>query len=265
MLWSLGRRDLEATIERMGADSAETALRPETAPEDPDAGITDIAYEKGSFFLRTLEEAAGRERFDPFLRSWFDEHAFRSVTSEHFLAYLEAELLEPAGLAANELDIETWVYGPGLPANAPQPDAARFDAVAAERGRFLAGTPAADLAVEGWSTHEWLEFLRGLPEDLSSGQMADLDSAFALTDSRNSEIRFFWYLRAIATDYQPAYPKLAEFLTEQGRRKFVAPLFAALAESEEGKQRAMEIYEEARPGYHPLTQGTVDRDLGWEG
>jgi len=265
MLWSLGRRDLEATIERMGADDPQTALRPETPAEDPDAGITDIAYEKGSFFLRTLEEAAGRDRFDPFLRSWFDQHAFKSVTSEHFLAFLAAELLEPAGLSADDLQVDTWVYGPGLPDNAPRPDASRFAAVESERERFLAATPAAELAVEGWSTHEWLEFLRGLPDDLTAVQMADLDAAFALTDSRNSEIRFFWYLRAIATDYQPAYPKLEEFLIEQGRRKFIAPLFGALARTEEGKERAREIYGKARPGYHPLTQGSVDRILGWEG
>ena len=265
MLWSLGRRDLESTIERMGADDPQTALRPETPVDDPDAGITDIAYEKGSFFLRTLEEAAGRDRFDPFLRSWFDEHAFASATSEQFLAFLDERLLAPADLSADDLRVEAWVYGPGLPDNAPRAESQRFAAVAAERERLLAGTPAAGLEVDGWSTHEWLEFLRGLPDDLSADQMADLDAAFAFTASRNSEIRFRWYLRAIAADYAPAYPRLAEFLTEQGRRKFVAPLFGALARSEAGKRRAAEIYAAARPGYHPLTQGTVDRILEWEG
>jgi aminopeptidase N len=264
MLWALGRRDLDAAIERAGADDPHTALRVDLAGEDPDAGISDVAYEKGSLFLRMLEEAAGRERWDPFLRSWFDDHAFQSVTTEEFLAFLDEHLLAPTGLSADDLQIQAWVYGPGLPSNAPSVESAAFAAVAAQRDRFLAGTPAADLAVDGWSSHEWLELIRGLPADTTPEQMAALDAAFHLTDSGNSEIRFAWYMLGLRVGYQPVYPAVEDFLTAMGRTKFVAPLFATLARSDDGRAFADEIYRRARPTYHPLTRGAVDRILDWK-
>jgi hypothetical protein len=47
-----------------------------------------------------------------------------------------------------------------------------------------------------------------------------------------------------------------------GRRKFVAPLFETLvAEGEWGRPIARNIYQRARPGYHSVTTGTVDRLL----
>jgi leukotriene-A4 hydrolase len=52
-----------------------------------------LAYPKGAWFLRTLEQRAGRAVFDPFLRGWFDQHAFQSVTTEQFVAYLRSNLL----------------------------------------------------------------------------------------------------------------------------------------------------------------------------
>jgi hypothetical protein len=59
--------------------------------------------------------------------------------------------------------------------------------------------------------------------------------------------------------YEPALPALEQFLTSQGRRKFVRPLFAALMEQGAwGQGHARRIYARARPGYHPVTSGSVD-------
>ena len=56
---------------------------------DPDEGMNRIPYEKGALFLRTLEKAYGRARFDQFLRSYFDHFAFRSITTADFVAYIK--------------------------------------------------------------------------------------------------------------------------------------------------------------------------------
>jgi len=263
MLASLGGRDLADTIRSLGPASPATHLHLDLAGRDPDEGMTDVAYEKGYFFLRMLEEAVGRDRWDPFLRSWFDRQAFEPATAQGFLAYLDAQLLEPAGIDPASLHVEPWVYGPGLPPNHPEVDASRFAAVEAERDRFLAGTPAAELDTAGWTTHEWLHFLRGLPEELSRDRLADLDAAFGFTGSGNSEILAAWFLIAIANDYDPAYDALADFLRGMGRRKFLAPLYTALAGTEEGMARAKAIYAQARPGYHAISRGTIDEILGW--
>ena len=93
--------------------------------------------------------------------------------------------------------------------------------------------------------------------------MAELDAAFALTRAGNAEVVFQWLLLAVRHRYEPAYGRLEEFLTVQGRRKFLKPLYEELAKTPAGKERALAIYKAARPTYHPLSAETVDAVLGW--
>jgi aminopeptidase N len=89
---SLGWDDLQSTIAESGGPANKaTILHLDLAGSDPDAGMNDIAYEKGAAFLRTIEQAVGRERFDAYLRSYFDRHAFQPMTATLFLADLRAE------------------------------------------------------------------------------------------------------------------------------------------------------------------------------
>jgi leukotriene-A4 hydrolase len=111
---------------------------------------------------------------------------------------------------------------------------------------------------KGWTTQEWLHFLKSMPEALTSEQMSKLDNAFNFTKIGNSEIAFQWLMMSIRRDFKPADARLEEFLINIGRRKFVRPLFAALAKTTEGMKRACEIYAKSRQGYHPITQSTVD-------
>ncbi|NGZ99935.1 hypothetical protein G5V59_05910 [Nocardioides sp. W3-2-3] len=55
---------------------------------------------------------------------------------------------------------------------------------------------------------------------------------------------------------------LADFLTRHGRALYVRRVYDALASSEPGLARAREIYATARPTYHSVTQGVVDRIVG---
>ncbi len=58
--------------------------------------------------------------------------------------------------------------------------------------------------------------------------------------------------------YEPAYPRLEEFLTSQGRRKFLKPLYEELVKTAAGRERARRIYAKARPTYHPISAATID-------
>ncbi|HEY1008593.1 MAG TPA: M1 family aminopeptidase/hydrolase, partial [Daejeonella sp.] len=89
----LGYQGLQELVKEMGAKNEDTKLKANFDGRDPDEGVSDIAYEKGYSFLRTIEEAVGRKKFDSFLRSYFDSHAFNSVTTEEFLAYLDSNLI----------------------------------------------------------------------------------------------------------------------------------------------------------------------------
>ena len=53
------------------------------------------------------------------------------------------------------------------------------------------------------------------------------------------------------------------FLTQQGRRKFLTPLYKKLLEVDGGKDIARAIYTKARPMYHAVSRQTIDDVLKW--
>jgi hypothetical protein len=257
MLAALDRMQLVRVVGAMGADNPGTRLHLDLAGQDPDDGAGAVAYEKGRFFLTLLERAVGRQRLDAYLTRYFDTYAFQPMTSARFLADLRQHLLDPEQYEA--LGIEEWVYGTGLPDNLPEIDSTRFDRVDAQLASWLEGaTPASALETEGWTTHEWLRLLRGVPVDLDAGRLAELDRAFAFTESGNSEVLAAWFRLVIPADYRPAFPALERFLLRVGRNKFLGPLYGALAATPEHREWARSVYRRARPGYHPLTQRMVD-------
>ena len=259
MLEQLGRRELQDEMQGFADKPGETVLHIDLQGRDPDEGMTNIAYEKGAAFLRMLENAVGRERWDAYLRSYFDRHAFQPMTTEAFLADLRANLLREDPQLEQRLRIQEWVYQPGLPENATVPQSDAFTRVEAQAQAFAGGRPAASLATQGWSTQEWLHFLGALPETIPAARMANLDQAFGVTRTGNSEVLFAWLRKAIRNRYEPAMPALEQFLTSQGRRKFIRPLFQDLmAQGEWGQAFARRVYARARPLYHPVTASSVD-------
>jgi hypothetical protein len=258
---ALGWDDMQAAMEDAGgANAAATTLHIDLKGKDPDDGMTDIAYEKGALFLRTIEQAVGRERFDAYLRSYFDRHAFQPMTATLFLADLRKNLLKGEEALEAKLMLDEWVYKPGIPANAAKPDGQAFAAVDQAVKAYAAGGPTTAVPFAKWNTAERLRFLNSLPRELPQPRLSALDLAFGLSGIRNNEVLFAWLKLAIANRYQPAVPAAERFLTGMGRRKFVAPLFEALvAEGDWGKPIAQRIYARARPTYHPVTSGTVDK------
>jgi hypothetical protein len=256
-------QDLEQTVTEMGQASADTHLLLNLEGRDPDEAATKLAYEKGYFLLRLVEETVGREKFDAFLREYFDKHAFQSMTTHDFVKELKEKLLSKAAGAETRIDIDKWISGPGIPPNAPKVKSDAFQKVEEQVRAFEKGTEAKKLDTKKWSTHEWIHFLRALPASLSAKQMAQLDDAFGFTKSGNSEILHEWLMRSVELKYDPAYAALEAFLLRQGRRKFLKPLFQKLAESDEGMTRARKIYEKARPTYHSVSRGTIDTILKW--
>jgi leukotriene-A4 hydrolase len=261
MLEEIGLQDLRD--EMAGLTPEDTHLQLALAGRDPDDGMTQVAYEKGALFLRHLERAVGRERWDPFLRGWFDDHAFQSVTTEGFLAYLDAKLLRPLGKTAEEMNVAAWVHGPGIPEGAVLPSSKLLDQVGEQIERFRMGTPAPELVTAGWTTHQWVHFVRNLPLEIAGGRMLELDTTFHFSESGNSEVLFTWLMLVVRSEYETAYPALEKFLTSMGRRKFLRPLYLELAKTPEGLALGKRIYEQARPTYHFVSVQTVDQILGW--
>ena len=268
MLKSLGWGDLQSTLADL--PPADTRLKLDLTGRDPDDGLTDVAYEKGAAFLSTIERIVGRERFDAWLKGYFERNAFRPMTTERFLEDIRAHLVTTPDLE-RRLMMDAWIYQPGMPSNWVPPVSTAFVPVdAAARAFFADKGPASAIPWSGWSTQERQRFLAWRPEGLAAGadwltarQLADLESTLNLRNEGNAEVLFSWLQIAVQHRYQAAVTTLEKFLTTMGRRKFVLPLFTSLwAEGDWGRPIATRLYARARPGYHPVTTGSVDAVIG---
>jgi len=267
MEWTLARQELDDELKDLADKPGDQRLRVDLTGRDPDDGFTSVPYDKGALLLRLLEETYGREAFDPFLRSWFDEHAFVSVTTDDFVRFLTERLLDSHAPLPGRArpDVLAWIDQPGLPADVPviHSDAlARVEKQAREFGEGR--TAARRIDTTGWVYHHWRHFLSSLPDGLTAAQMKELDSVFHFTAAGNSEILEAWLLLAVRHDYQPAFARLEEFLTSQGRRKYLTPLYKEMAKTEAGKARALAIYEKARPTYQASARRPLEEILGWK-
>ena len=269
MLQSLGWGDLQSTLADLPA--ADTRLKLDLAGRDPDEGLTDVAYEKGAAFLHTIERTVGRERFDAWLKGYFERNAFRPMTTELFLEDIRTHLIAGDAGLERQLMMDAWIYQPGMPSNWVPPVSGAFGPVdAAARAFFADKGPASAIPWAGWSTQERQRFLAWRPEGaqgdadwLTAAQLADLEATLKLREEGNAEVLFAWLQIAVQHRYQPAVPTLEKFLTTMGRRKFVLPLFTSLwAEGDWGRSIATPLYARARPGYHPVTTNSVDAVVG---
>jgi leukotriene-A4 hydrolase len=130
-----------------------------------------------------------------------------------------------------------------------------------------AGAGAADVA--GWSSEQTVAFLDRLTElrsltPLAVAACASLDALYGLSASRNAEVRCAWLRLRLGAGDAAALPDARAFLTEQGRMKYLRPLYRAMKRSKNAALRdaATDIFGAAREGYHPIAAKMVAQDLG---
>ena len=251
MLWQLGLTEVKDELATL--PPGDQHLYIDLTGRDPDEA-PGIVYEKGALFLRRIEEAVGREQWDAFLREYFASHAFQSMDTRRFLEYLHEKL--PA--ADQKVALNEWINGPGLPKSTPAPRSEAFAKVEAQATGFAGGSIAAvAIPVANWSSHERVHFIQSLPK-VGPEQMAELDAAHHFSDSGNMEVLSTWLERAVDSRYKAAYPAMERFLLQQGRRKFLRPLYTKMMAQPEDVEFARRVYAVARPSYHPVSQTTID-------
>ena len=252
----LGLESLRTDFAKLKAQDQVLAI--DLRDRNPDLVFSDVPYQKGRLFLEYLAAKFGRDRFDGFLRDYFDHFAFKSITTEQFTQYLTEKLLDRfPGIVTHE-QVLAWVTDPGLPADALLPVSNAFAPVDEARGAWLAGTLQTKKFDHAWVTQQWLHFLDNMPGALRAAQLGDLDQAFGFTHTRNARIERSWLELVIRNDYQPGYARLEEYLTSIGRRLLVEPLYTDLMKTPSGVVYAKRVYAKARPGYHPETVAAID-------
>jgi hypothetical protein len=262
MLGLIARQDLDEEIEGFKDSPEDTHLKLDLKGRNPDDGMTSIAYDKGFMFLKTLEGIAGREKFDVFLKNYFQSNAFSTMTTDKFINYLNKNLLEKHSLTFNT---EEWIFNPGVPSNAFEIKSDKFENVSNFIKEIITTNKVNADVAKDWTTQEWVYFIRNFPEDITPAQMALIDNAFDLTNSTNSHKAMVWYEQAIKNDYRGnnVDTKIVEFLIRVGRRWYVSTLYKAFANADKVEE-GMAIYKKARQNYHSVTANTVDETLGYK-
>jgi leukotriene-A4 hydrolase len=235
------------------------ALAVDLRGRDPGAVFRDASDLKAGLLFAYLDGKFGREHFDSFLQGYFDHFAFKSITTDQFLAYLNENLLDRFKGLVTAAQVAAWVNAPGLPGDASVPAGNPYEAVDAARSDWLTGkTPAKKLDSHGWVTPQWSYFLDHMPSTLRKDQLAELDKAFDFTHSPNAEVAAAWFMLVIKNTYQPSYPRLEQFLQTNGRRTLIAPLYVELMKTPAGSALAKRVYAQARPFYQEQTAAALD-------
>lgn len=256
---AIERNELKKEFAEIDASLQVLATKPGVL-KDPDNSSSATVYTKGAWFLHFLEDRYGREKFDPFLKGYFDHFAFQSIDSQQFAAYAKTHLLDKYPNIVSQAEFDAWLYEPGVPPTAPQAQARRFGVVDAARLAWLGtGNLPNPTLTKAWTTQEWVHFIESLPETLTVDQLAQLDAAYAFTGTRNGEIAQRWYPLAVRNGYTQANDAIAAFLKRIGRRKLIMPTYNALVQTESGLAFAKQVFEAAKPGYHPITTGSVQK------
>jgi len=259
ILWDGLQRDLKGALKENKPDA--TRLH-----GDPEGTYGELDYSKGSTFLRTIEQAVGRPRWDAYLTSYFNRHAFQPQTTAGFLADLRANLIKGDRALEDRLQLDQWAYQPLLPDNAVHVKSATLARIDETLDRVNAGGPIASIDVKHWSTQEWLRFLNGLPRKQTPDRLAELDKTLGLSASINAYVRSAWLVLAAENRYDPAIPSMEEYLPRIGRGLLIFPVYRALkAEGDWGLPIARRIYGQARGNYHPTVVATLDKELDWKG
>ena len=251
LAWSIGEAALRESLGRFGPDSALTRLRTDLAGLDPDDAFSSIPYEKGARFVFLLERAAGRERWDRFMRDYIDGFRFTSITTEEFLRFLDDEASRRR-LRGGRPPLALRARAPGERSRLPLPR----DPVAHRPRRGLPrGRPpvAAEMAA-GWTPAQMLIYLQHLPRELDATSCAWLARTLRLGACGNHEILVEWLAIAAGSDYEPAFPRLREVLTRVGRMKYLRPLYTALGRHPRTRALAREVFATASPRYHNLSR-----------
>ncbi|MFH6960281.1 leukotriene A4 hydrolase C-terminal domain-containing protein [Flavobacterium aquidurense] len=251
------RKELVDNVAEYGDTSPDTRLKVSLTGRNPDDGISMIPYVKGYAFLRVIENAVGRDKFDVFIKNYFDAHAFKSITTEDFIKYYNENLIKGDKALANKIKAEDWIYKPGIPSNITPVASADFDAIDKIQKNWRA-TGVKGLSQKITTTSEKQYFIDHLPTDITPKEMEAIDAEFNFTKGGNFIIKRQWFVQAIIHQYKTANPAIEQFLVSISRTGSVMMLYKEMAKTPEGKIWAKQVFDKAKSGYHATTIQAVE-------
>jgi aminopeptidase N len=250
-------QQLFEVMELVGMESPLTCLKVPSEGRDPDATVTIIPYIKGAFLLKEFEDAVGRERFDEFIQKYTGTYQFQSLTTEEFLTFLKTELPE----VFEKINIQSWVYEPGLPEKRTRPQSELYDEVQEVIAAYKEGTRPTREQVANWHRYQILSFLQALPKQIPVEDCKYFEEILDLESKNDGNLYAFFYATCIISGYQEILPRVEEFIGKIGRILYIAPIFRAMIAADWAKPYARRILEDVSERHHKITVHVINKLL----
>jgi len=244
-------------MEIVGMESSLTRLKTSSEGSDPDATFTSIPYYKGYFFLMQCELAVGRERFDAFIQKYIQKYKFQSLTTEAFLDYFKQKLPE----IFKKVDVQTWVYGTGMPEEWHRPQSDLYDEVQDALTAYKNGTRPVKAQVAGWHRYQILSFLEALPKQIPVEDCQYFGQVLELEKKNDGAHYSYFYPICITSGYQEIMPDIESFISRVGRGLYIKPIFRAMIATDWAKGHARRIFESVRERHHQITVHVINKLL----
>ncbi|CAH1169848.1 unnamed protein product [Phaedon cochleariae] len=259
--------ELKETIDRLGVDSPLTRLVVDLKGVHPDEAFSTVPYEKGQTFLRWLEaRVGGPEKFEPFLREYFEEFKYRSIDTSDFKGFFEKRFPE-----CGDVDWDTWLYSPGMPPVIPQYDTSLAVICDTLLDKFYQWDGEGSLPISeedggSLSTNQKIYFFQKISDQEAQPiqKLILLEKLFNLDKMKNAEIKFRWLRICLKARWEDKVHDVLTWINIVGRMKFVRPLYRELFQWEATKLRAIENFKANRRNMMHVTAFTIAKDLRLE-
>ncbi|KAI9593051.1 peptidase family M1-domain-containing protein [Syncephalis fuscata] len=268
----LGLKDLKTDIDEYGPDHPFTALCPDLEGADPDDAFSTVPYEKGYNLLYYLEQLLGGPSvFEPYMKAYVERFAGQSIDTNDWKLFLYEYMRKHHGdekvKVLDQVDWHAWIKGTGMPPVTNEFDTSLAEACISLANRWDAARNSDKLDfspndIKDFSSSQKVAFFDKLSEypSLPADKLAAMDKIYGLTEVTNCEVRFAWQMLCLSAAYSPIYPHVVTFLEEQGRMKYVRPLYRGLNKVD--SQLAKDTFLKNRDEYHPIASRMIAKDLG---
>ncbi|XP_076469755.1 leukotriene A-4 hydrolase-like isoform X1 [Babylonia areolata] len=270
---SEGWEELRESVNRMMGcgEGPYTKLVPDLKGVDPDDAFSTVPYEKGFALLFYLENLlGGPEIFEKFLRAYISKFRRQSITTQQWKDFLFSYFTSESDKKKLEgVDWEAWFSAEGMPNIQPKFNTSLAKPCQDLSARWLAASDS-DLSSFGASDlekicslqkREFLSLMLQSSSVVSVAKLEKMDQLYNFSAVKNSEIRFRWLRLGIKSRWSVIIPKALQFVTEQGRMKFVRPIYRDLYQWEDARQSAIDNFLRHREEMHNTTAKEVAKDL----
>ncbi|KAI9280416.1 peptidase family M1-domain-containing protein [Sporodiniella umbellata] len=272
-----GLKALQESVDLFGSDSPKTVLNPDLrGGADPDDFFSKVPYEKGFNFLYHIEKVVGGPSvFEPYMKAYVENFASTSISTEDWQKFLFKYMEKVHGPSMveklNTVDFDAWINQPGMPpvdnafdttlADACLGLAHRWDKARGDATSLHQFSPE---DIQTFSAGQKIVFLERLTDcaPLSSEAIFKMDQVYQFTPNHNADLRLRWHQICLMANHEPIYPEVVKFITEQGRMKFVRPLYRLLHQARHGAQLARNTYLQNKSFYHPIAAQLIEKDIG---